>query len=99
MKRVSSSKFCGKVLSMLLKSLRSFDDGVTLDVDKDRFSIYVPKAVAAVSENGEVEGRCVFDIDWNELYRSAHLERGLSAYRIGKASVDVLWQEIMAENP
>ena len=87
MKIVSNKRFCMKVLSMILKSLKDFDNGVAADVCGHKFSVYVG--------NGDnSEGRCVFDVDWNELYRECHLKGRLSAYKTGKASVDVLWQNI-----
>ncbi len=72
---------------MILKSLKSFDDGVVVDICAGRFIVYVGNA-------NNSEGRCVFDIDWNELYRECHLKGCLSAYKTGMASVDVLWQNI-----
>ena len=87
MKKISNRKFCMKVMSMILKSLKPFGDGVVVDVCASRFTVYVGNA-------NNSEGRCVFDIDWNELYRECHLKGRLSAYKTGKASVDVLWQNI-----
>jgi hypothetical protein len=87
MKIVSNKKFCMKVLSMILKSLKKYEDGVVIDLDGYKFSVFAKKG-----ENSE--GHCVFDIDWNELYRECHLKGRLSAYKTGKASVDVLWQDI-----
>lgn len=90
MKIVSNKKFCMKVLSMILKSLKKFNNGVVVDVCGHRFTVYVG--------NGDnSEGRCVFDVDWNELYRVCHLNGRLSAYKTGKASIDVLWREIQSK--
>lgn len=87
MKIVSNKRFCMKVLSMILKSLKDFDNGVAVDVYGHKFSVYV-------GDGDNSEGRCVFDVDWNELYRECHLKGRLSAYKTGKASVDVLWRNI-----
>jgi len=87
MKIISNNRFCMKVLSMILKSLKNFDKGVAVDVYGHKFFIYV-------GDGDKSEGRCVFDVDWNELYRECHLKGRLSAYKTGKASVEVLWQNI-----
>lgn len=87
MKIISKKKFCMKVLSLILKTLKKIEDGVVIDLDGHKFSVFVGKG-----DNSE--GRCVFGIDWNELYRECHLKGRLSAYKTGKASVDVLWLDI-----
>ena len=73
--------------ALTLNSKKDFDNGVVVDICGHKFIIYVG--------NGEnSEGRCVFDIDWKNLYRECHLKEHLSAYKTGKASIDVLWQKI-----
>ena len=72
---------------MILKSLKKFDNGVVVDAHDYNFTVYV-------GDGDKLEGRCVFDVDWNELYRECHLKGRLFAYKTGRASVDVLWQSI-----
>ena len=75
---------------MILKSLKKFDNGVVVDVCCHKFSVYV-------GNDDKSEGRCVFDVDWNDLYRECHLNGRLSAYKTGKAGVEVLWRNIQSK--
>ncbi len=86
----SNRKFCTKVLDMVLTELKRQDCEQVIDIYQTKISIYV----APRDCPDGTEGKCVFSVDWNALYRDTHILKRASAYRIGKAAAIVLDNEI-----